>query len=519
MIRAAALTLTCAVLALTAAACGESGSGGDADPAKLVPAGAAFYLEAAVQPQGDRRDDALAAAGKILRTDDPAAKLRELVDKGFADSGEDLTWERDFAPWLGEDAGVWATNLQADKPSYAVIIATKDAEAAKTALAKFEKTDDTTSTKRSYKGLDYQLDEEGVADGVMDDFVVVGTEDAFKRTADMRDGGESLADADRYKNAVGELDEDRLGHYFFDVKPIVDAALEQDPAAAQQFQQFKSIVPLDKLGPITGSFQADGDGMALDTVLTGLPDGPLRDIAQFWSGSESELLADLPSSWGAFVSPKVGESAQKLFSSFAGALGSAAVAAQVKQATGLDLQEDVFSWVGDVGAFVRGASEADVDGALVIEATDDAKAATSFGKIVALIAKQTGAPPAPVRLEGAESAVAIPVPGGTKKVILARGAGRVVAAYGEQAAIDALGSDARLGDSDAFSAAEGVLGDDMKPTFLLSLPDVFKLADAMGATDADFDKARPYLDALGLVTSGGKADGDRVQSRIAVTLK
>jgi hypothetical protein len=137
MLRAAALSLTCAVLALTAGACGESGSGGSGDPASLVPAGVSFYLEAAVQPEGDRREDALAAAGKILRTDDPATKLRELIDKELAEEDEGLSWEKDFAPWLGEDAGVWATNLQADKPSFAVIVATKDTEAAKAALAKF----------------------------------------------------------------------------------------------------------------------------------------------------------------------------------------------------------------------------------------------------------------------------------------------------------------------------------------------------------------------------------------------
>jgi hypothetical protein len=520
MIRAAALTLTCVVLALTAAACGQSASSsGGADPAKLVPAGATFYLQAAVQPQGDRRDAALAAAAKILRTDDPSGKLRTLIDAELRKQGDGLTWEQDFASWLGEDAGMWASNLQADKPSYAVIVASKDAEAAKTALAKFEKTDGKPATNRSYKGLDYQVDDEGVADGVIGDFVVVGTEDAFKRTADMRDGGDSLADADRYKNAVDNLDQNRLGHYFLDVKPVIDAALAQDPQAAQQFEQFKSFLPLDKLGPISGSFQANGDGLALDTVLTGLPDGPLRDVAQFWSGGETQLLADLPSAWGAFATPKVGETAQRVVSSFAGAIGGAAVAAQFKQATGLDLQQDVFSWIGDVGVFVRGASHAELDGALVIQATDHAKAAMAFGKLVGLIGKQTGATATPVQLEGAESAFAISAPGGDKKVILARGKGRVAAAYGEQAAIDALGSGARLGDSDALHAAEGILGGDMKPSFLVSLPDVVKLADAMGATDAEFDKARPYLDALGVLTAGGKVDGDRVQSRVAVTLK
>ena len=518
MIRASALLL-CAVIAVGTAGCGDSGSGGAGNPASLVPAGAAFYLEAAVQPEGDRREDALAAAGKIMRTDDPAAKLRELIDKGLAEEGDGLTWERDFASWVGEDAGVWATDFQREEPSFAVIVAAEDTNAAKAALARFEKTSDSTYTARSYDGISYKVDEDGVAHGLIEDFAVLGDETAFKRTADARDG-DKLADSDRYKDAIDELDDDRLGHYYVDLKPVIDAALKADPDAAQGFQQFKSLLRLDKFGPITGAFTADGDGLALDTVLTGVPEGPFRDIAELSSGGASDLMGDLPGdSWAAFATPKLGESAQSLFSAFAGALGGAAVAAQVKQATGLDLQQDVFSWIGDVGAFVRGDDMETLDGALVISSTDDVRAATAFTKLVGLIGKQTGAAPQPVQVEGAEAAFALSPPDALKQVVLARGEGRVVAAYGKQAAATALASDSQLGDGDDFEAAEEILGDGMEPSSLLSIPDAIALADGLAATDADFDKARPYLEAFGVVTSGGTVDDDRVQSRVAVTLK
>ena len=518
MLRAAALSLTCAVLALTAGACGESGSGGSGDPASLVPAGVSFYMQAAVQPEGDRREDALAAAGKIMRTDDPAAKLRELIDKELAEEDEGLSWEKDFAPWLGEDAGVWATNFQADEPSFAVIMATKDAEAATAALAKFEKTSENTYKPRSYDEIDYKVDDEGVASGVIDDFVVVGTEDAFKRTADTREG-EKLADADRYKGAIDDLEEDRLGHYYVDAKPLIDAAMKEDPEAAQNFEQFKSVLPLDKLGPITGAFTANGDGMALDTVVTGLPEGPIRNIATLWSGG-SDLMGELPGdAWAAFATPKLGEGAKSMFSAFAGAIGGAAVASQLKQATGLDLQQDVFSWIGDAGVFVRGADMATLDGALVISSTDDARAEAAFTKIVGLIGRQTGGAPAPADVDGADAAFAIPAPGAQKPVVLARGEGRVVLAYGEKAASAAFASGDKLADSEGFGAAADILGDDMKPSFLLSVEDAVALADALGATDAEFDQARAYLETLGVFTSGGMAEGDRAQSRVAVTLK
>jgi hypothetical protein len=520
MLRAAALSLTCAALALTAAACGETASGGDADPASLVPANAPMYFEAAVQPTGDRREDALAAAGKVLRTDDPSGKLRGLINDALAEEGDGLTWEKDFAPWLGEDAGIWVSDLAAEEPSFAAVVATKDSEAAAAAIAKFKQTGDaTTWTKRSHGGVDYEINEDGSAVGIVDDFAVVATEPAFKQTVDLSDGGDSLADADRYKDAVGDVDEESLGHYYMDTKAIVDLAMAEDPEAAAQFEQFKAYLPFDKLGPITGSFQADGEGMTLDTVLTGVPEGPFRELAKLYTGGETELLGELPAdAWGAFAMPRLGESAKTLFDSFAGALGGAAIAGQVQQATGLNLEQDVFSWIGDVGVFVRGQSEADVDGALVIQSTDDAKAEAAFGKLIGLIGQQAGTQPEPVKLDGAEQAFTLEAEA-PQPVVVARGEGRVVVAFGEAAATAALSPDAKLGDSELLGQVEDVLGDDFQPSLLLDLPSVVKLVDATGAADAEFEEARPYLEAFGTIAAGGKADGDRIESRYAVTLK
>lgn len=520
MLRASALTLTCAALALTAAACGESASGGDADPASLVPANAPMYFEAAVQPTGERREDALAAAGKVMRTDDPAGKLRQMIDEALADEDSGLTWEKDFAPWLGEEAGAWVSDLAADEPSYAAVVATKDVEAARAALDKFKKADpQTTYTTRSHEGVDYDVDDEGTAVGIVDDFVVIASEPSFKQTVELSDGGETLADAGRYKDAVGDSGDESLGHYYMDTRAIFDLAMAEDPEAAAQFEQFKTYLPIDKLGPITGSFAADGDGMTLDTVLTGVPEGPFRQLASLWAGGETDLLGELPAeAWAAFAAPKLGEGAKTLFDSFAGALGGAAIAGQVQQATGLNLEQDVFSWIGDAGVFVRGESEADIDGAIVIESTDDAKAEAAFGKLIGLIGKQAGAQPKPIKLDGAESAFTVQADA-PQPFVLARGEGRVVAALGESAATAALKPSAKLADSEVFDDVGNILGDDLEPSFVLSMPAIVKLVDATGQTDAEFQEVRPYLEAFGTITAGGKSDGDRVESRTAVTLK
>ena len=522
MIRALALPLLCLATALVAAGCGDSGSSsGDADPAALVPAGAPVYVQAAVQPQGERRDDALAAAGKLLRTDDPTGKLRSLVDDALAKDGSGLTWEKDFAPWLGEDAGVWVTNLQAPEPSYAAIVATKDAEAAKAALGRFrEQDEDSAYTDRSHGDVDYAVDGEGVANGIVDDYVVIGTEDAFKRTADMTDDGAALADSDRYKDAIGDEADDSLGHFYLDLKPVIDAAVRRDPQAAAQLRQMQALFPFDKLGPISGSFDADGEGMGLETVMTGVPEGPFRDLMELHTGSEASLLADLPGdAWGALAAPQLGKSAESMLNGFAGAIGGAAVAGQVKQATGLDLSQDIFSWVGDVGGFIRGEKEAALDGALVIQATDDAKAARSFGKLMGLVAKEADVTPRPVQLGNADSAFSLAAPGSPKPVVVARGEGKVVVGFGRQAAAAALSPSSSLSDSDLYGDAKEALGDDAAPAFLLSMPAVLTLIDAMGQADPDFEEARPYLEAIGSLASGGTADGDRVESRMVATFR
>ena len=118
-----------------------------------------------------------------------------------------------------------------------------------------------------------------------------------------------------------------------------------------------------------------------------------------------------------------------------------------------------------------------------------------------------------MKIDGAEAAFAIAAPGAEKPVVLARGEGRVVAAYGEEAAGDALAPDAKLGDSEGFGAAEEILGDDMEPAFVLSIAGVIELVDAFGEADAEFEEARPYLEAFGVVTSGGKVDGRHASSR------
>src|SRR4051794_38818298 len=218
MSRARLLVLPCLLLiAVLLAACGGAGGAADADPAKAVPAGTAIYIEGGIRPEGDQRDDLMDAARKVLRTDDREAKLHELIDKGLKESdGPATSYDKDIAPWLGQKAAVWVAGVDRAKPGYVVLVAAKDKDKAQAAIDKGAKSEKGVK-ERSYKGVDYQVDGDGVAAGIVGDFVAIGTEPEFKRTVAAEDG-DSLADEKRFKSAIDDLDDDRIGSFYVDLK-------------------------------------------------------------------------------------------------------------------------------------------------------------------------------------------------------------------------------------------------------------------------------------------------------------
>src|SRR5918999_2808869 len=220
-----------ACLGLLLAGCGESAGDGGADPAAAVPANAAIYVEALVRPEGRRRENALAAASKVLRTDDPRRRLAELAERALDDDHDgSFIFDREVEPWLGDRVGVWSTAVS-DTSEFVIVAAARDADKAREALEDSAERSDSGHDGRSYEGADYLVNDEGIAVGVVGDFAAAGTEAGFKRTLDAV-SGDSLAEGDRYRRAVGRLGADRLAHLFVDMRAFLEAGLRNDPSAA-----------------------------------------------------------------------------------------------------------------------------------------------------------------------------------------------------------------------------------------------------------------------------------------------
>ena len=522
MFRRLALPLAIPLAALLAG-CGSGASGGDSDPAAVAPRGVPFYLEVTLRPEGDTRDDALAAAGTVLHTDDPAGRIRSLIQESIASGHTKADFAKDVEPWLGSRAGMWVTmpaRSGAD-PGLGVAVAVTDAGQARAKIDELAKRNGEKLAPRSSGSHDYEVSSDGTAIAVDDDWAILGTEGEVKRGLATLDG-DGLASEDRYRMAVDPLPSDRLAHYFLDLKSLMDAALRADPETSGQLGIFQGVFTSAFAGsPQAGAFTADGDRLALETVMRG-DSGPAAKLYSLSGLAASPLLAELPAdAWGALAVPKVGESLRTVYRQLAGAFGGAAAGEQLRRDYGIDLEQDVFSWIGDAGGFVRGARVDDVDGALVIQATDQAKATTAFGKLVGLLRTRAGLDPRPAKVAGADAAFSVATPDMPKPLVLARGNGRVVVGYGPDAVAAGLSAPSKLGDSDTYAQAKDALGGKVDPAIVLSLPHVLALAESAGATAGDpgYAKAKPYLDAFGVVASGSAKDGDTLRSRFAVGLK
>jgi hypothetical protein len=216
----------------------------------------------------------------------------------------------------------------------------------------------------------------------------------------------------------------------------------------------------------------------------------------------------------------------KLIDFYVDAFGAAvggrdAVEQQLKAATGLDLQKDVIDWMGDFGIFVRGTSLANLDGALIIE-TRDEQASGRMIDAVARLARQQGAESGLRVRPSTQGGEGYTISGQDipKPIHFFQKDGRVVVAYGDAAARDAVDPSEKLGDNPDFSATRDSLGGDYDVSFLVLVQPILDLVESTGAaSDADWQDAKPYLEPLSALVAGTSGEGDDLKSAVKLIVK
>jgi Protein of unknown function (DUF3352) len=493
--------LAAAALAIPIAGCGssDSSSSGATDPAKAIPASAPFYLEATVRPTGQQRADLEAALSKILRTDDPGAKITELIDKSQKNG---QTFEKDIKPWLGDKAAVAVTGVTAGHPDWAVVInSTDDAKASK-AL----ENEPGYSAKRSYEGVDYRYSaKEQTAQGVVKHFAVAGSEPGFKHVVDVLEkGADSLSTNVDLQDARGKVG-GRPGFMFVDLQTLL-----RDSAGSAG----STLSPsgLATINSVFKRFRAFGVGISADAAAVRMSVVTLGEGSGSGNGPGTALPLDKTpgDSWLAFTQKDVGKSIAGFLESTKGTSLSDQLS-QLETATGLNL-EDLSSWMGDAAFFVEGSSVPALGGALVVQSTDPAKTRTAIAKIKRFLTQFSAkAGPAP-----AGASAGFTLRAGSKRILIGLVGSRFVIAYGNKAFRDAVHPSSTLSSNATFKGASGLLGSSAKPSFYLDWKTVTRFISLAAGSDASFAKAKPYLDAFTAVIGGGS--GDR-RAEVAIGLK
>ena len=250
------------------AGCGGGGSDSSVDvgPATAVPANASLYFDGTVKPTGQAQTDAKAALGKVLDTPDPGGKIVSLIEQGSKSEGHPIDYQQDVAPWLGDQAGFFFTDLTDNAQKGAAVIETTNPDAALAFARKASGATATNPAPQNYNGASYQSDptDHGNVFGTVGEFLVAGDLDGFKAAVDAEQG-DSLGDESDFQDALDQLPSDRLGTFHTVPKTLIDALgpgqIDQQTQAAIEKSAGES---LDK--PVSGALTASANSFDVQFI-------------------------------------------------------------------------------------------------------------------------------------------------------------------------------------------------------------------------------------------------------------
>jgi hypothetical protein len=174
--------------------------------------------------------------------------------------------------------------------------------------------------------------------------------------------------------------------------------------------------------------------------------------------------------------------------------------------------------MGDATFFVRGETVQALNGAVIVDTTDEAASKRALDALARLARRSGGSTQVrPLAVEGEGFTITDPeIP---QPVHVFQRDGRVIAAYGDEAAREAVDPSQTLEGSEPFDQAAGALGDGYEVNSYVGIDQILELVDSTSAgSSADWREAKPYLDPLGALVSGSKKDGDDLITQLRITV-
>ncbi|MGZ5339933.1 MAG: DUF3352 domain-containing protein, partial [Solirubrobacterales bacterium] len=347
----------------------------------------------------------------------------------------------------------------------------------------------------------YQINDEGDAFGAIEDFVALGDEPAYRAAIDASEG-DSLADAEKFKDAISDISDDALARGYLNLKALIGQVAQEQGVPSGTAASVASKIGIDD--SLVLSMESAPKSVALDLHGLGGFGGPAPDLL-------GNLPADTSLAVGiSDVGGKLKSLVEKVESAGIPGIGKGTIAAAVQTQADLDINEDLFPWLGDAAVFVRGTDPSTADGALVIQSKDDAAAALALDKLGQLLESQGQGSLKPLSLGSGGNGFELTNPNFSQPINFVQQNGLFVIGVGEAATQAALTPTETLADAEPFTAATGTLGDG-GPAFYAAIPQLVSLIAASPNTNAaQFAQLRPYLDRLAYLTGGTSEGGVKI---------
>ena len=505
------LLLTLAVAALVAAGCGSSSSSSGSDTAKLAPATSFLYAEANIDPTGSQEAGARSILSDLPGSGPPEERLNQLLEKASQSSKTSkVDYEKDVRPWLGDQAAIFAAPEKGggSGTAWAAVVATTDESKAQDTIDKGKEAGD---KEQSYNGTNYVVSGD-TAMAVIDGFFVAGSEAGMKAAIDASKS-DSLADSSRYKDATKDATEDRIALVYEDFGGLVQALAKTSGQSLGPAAPFIGSIFGDK--PVVATISAEQQALVINGSL--IPGSAGLNLF----GRSTPLLGEVPAnSWLALGQADFGSVVKTLIGTFAGLVGGEdALNQQLKSSTGLDLNQDILSWIGDVALFVSGDSKDSIGGGAIIQSKDPAASKRTLTKLAALAAAGGGGQVSAAEVSGAKG-YKLTTDSAPKPIYILQANDRVAITYGEEAATEVFaGGTGDLASNASYKDATDKLGGAYAPSLYVDVPPILSLAESFGAGGADYQKAKPYLTILDYVVAGSAKSGDTASSRTRIGFK
>jgi Protein of unknown function (DUF3352) len=264
-----------------------------------------------------------------------------------------------------------------------------------------------------------------------------------------------------------------------------------------------------RLGDAVGvALRADGGAVRL---VGAAPDAPAGgDGAGAAAGAVAALPSDAWLALGVGDLGALGRQALDALPALAAVHGAEPARAldAFERRTGLDVRRDLLSWMGSAALYARGTWLLDLGGALVIHSKDRARSLAAVGKIGRALQRE-GMVVAPASLPGYDVALRASVPGFPVPAFVAAGGDLFAVGLNAGAMAAVARPSDRLADAPSYREAARLIGAGLRPSMVVDLPSVLRLADGLGlAGPPGYRIVEPYLDAFGLVAAGaGRSRG------------